>query len=1045
MRKFDIKASADYATTFDESSYAWTINEDFFEELIIEHLRDKLGYEYLHGPDVPRATPDYRDVFLLDVLQESLERINPDLPSLAIDQAVLKISNIEAGSLFQKNEVFADYLQSGVEVHYFDGLEECDEIVYLLDFDEPENNAFHVVNQWTFVEYSQKRPDIIVFVNGMPLVIFELKSPSREETDASDAYLQLRQYMKQIPSMFVPNVFCVMSDMSETRVGTITADEDRYVSWKSTDGNYADTKAATWKTMLDGMMPKQRLLDIIKNFVCFNDDSSKIVKILAVYHQYFAVKKAVDRAVEAVAGDGKIGVFWHTQGSGKSLSMVFFAHLLQERIESPTIVVITDRNDLDDQLYEQFCRCAPFLRQRAVQATSRDGANDRTSLKRLLVGREANGIIFTTMQKFMDGEEPLCDRSNVIVMVDEAHRSQYGLTERMDADGNVHIGAARIVRKALPNASYIGFTGTPISTEDKNTREIFGDYIDVYDMTQSVEDNATRPVYYESRVMALKLDRDKLAQLDAAYAEFSQEANEVSVEKAKRDTGGLDAIFGAPETIDALCKDIIEHYENNRVDILAGKALVVAYSRPIAVKIYKRMMELRPEWDDKLGIVMTMGNQDPEEWFGICGGKAHKKEMERRFKNDDDPLKIAIVVDMWLTGFDVPSLATMYVFKPMKGHNLMQAIARVNRVCRGKEGGLVVDYIGIAGALKQAMKDYTNRDQANYGDMDVAATAYPKFLEKLDVCRDLMYGFDYRKTIFTKSREKLAIAIAEGTDWLLDPLREEDREDFIKQCQLMNQALSLCKSLVSEEDQHEAAYLAVLRVQVLRLMGRQGSGGKGMTYAEFNKRVTAILEQTVQADGVIDLFDEDEVEISLFDEAFLQELASMKQKNIAVESLKRLIKERVRSYQRKSVVKAEKFSDMLQKTLNAYLNGMLTNAQVIEELVNMAKEMMRDRTDAEKLGLSDEEMAFYDAISKPQAAKDFYDNEQLVAITRELTETMRKSATIDWQRKESARAGMRRAIKRLLRKYKYPPEGAEEAMVTVMKQCELWADTKVYA
>jgi len=1020
------------------SSFSMPINEDFYEQVVIEHLRDDLGYDYLYGPDVARTSDKYDDVFLPGVLPSALRRINPALPERAIQEAVLKLDGIDAGSLEQRNERFNDYLQSGVEVHFFDGKEERDDIVYLLDFDDPDNNDFHVVNQWTFVEYSEKRPDVIVFVNGMPLVIFELKSPSREETDASDAYLQLRQYMKQIPSLFVPNVFCVMSDMSETRVGTITADEDRYVSWKSVDGDYSETKSATWRTMLDGMMPKARLLDIVKNFVCFNDDASRVIKILAGYHQYFGVKKAAERAVEAVEGDGKIGVFWHTQGSGKSLSMVFFAHLLQERLSSPTIVVITDRNDLDDQLYGQFTRCAPFLRQTAVQAESRE------HLKQLLIGREANGIIFTTMQKFMDGDEPLCDRSNVVVMVDEAHRGQYGLTESMDAEGNIRIGAARVVRKALPNASYIGFTGTPISTEDKNTREIFGEYIDVYDMTQSVEDNATRPVFYESRVVALKLNSDKLAQLDAAYSEFAEQANEASIEKAKRDTGGLDAIFGAPETIDALCRDIIEHYENNRADVLAGKALIVAYSRPVAMKIYYRMMELRPQWRDKLGVVMTMGNQDPEEWFDVCGGKSHKKEMERKFKKDDDPLKIAIVVDMWLTGFDVPSLATMYVFKPMKGHNLMQAIARVNRVCKGKEGGLVVDYIGIARALKRAMKDYTNRDQHNYGDMDVAATAYPKFLEKLDVCRDLMYGFDYAKTIFTDSKQQLAMAIAEGTDWLLEPAHEEDREDFVKQCQLMNQALSLCKSLVSEEDQHEAAYLSVLRVQVLRLTGRQPSGRNGMTYAEFNKRVTAILEQTVQADGVIDLFGKDAVEISLFDEAFLQELANMKQKNIAVESLKRLIKERVRTYQKTSVVKAEKFSDMLQSTLNAYLNGMLTNAQVIEELVNMAKEMMKDRSDADKLGLTDEEMAFYDAITKPQAVKDFYDNDQLVAITRELTEAMRSSATIDWQRKESARAGMRRTIKRLLRKYKYPPEGAEEAMATVMAQCELWADTKIY-
>lgn len=1014
------------------------INEDFFEQTLIERLVEKHGYEFLHGPDVARSTNEYRDVFLPDVLPTALARINKELPGAAIQEAILKLSNIEGGSLEQRNETFTDYLQSGVEVRYFDGKEERDDIVRLLDFDEPENNTFHVVNQWTFVEYSEKRPDVICFVNGMPLVVFELKSPSREETDASDAYLQLRNYMHHIPSLFVPNVFCVMSDMAETRVGTITSDEDRYVAWKSVDGDYSETKMATWKTMVDGMMPKTRLMDIVKNFVCFNDAGEKVVKILAAYHQYFGVTKAIDRAVEAVGGDGKIGVFWHTQGSGKSLSMVFFAHLLQERLNCPTIVVITDRNDLDDQLFGQFGRCKDFLRQSPVQATSRE------NLKELLVGREANGIIFTTMQKFTDGDEPLCDRSNVVVMVDEAHRGQYGMTEKMDEYGKVSVGAARVVRKALPNASYIGFTGTPIALEDRNTREIFGDYIDVYDMTQSVEDESTKPVYYESRVVALKLDEGTLAQLDATYAEFAAQADEVSVEKAKRDTGGLDAIFGAPETVDALCRDIAEHYENNRADVLAGKALIVAYSRPMAMKIYYKLLELRPEWKGMLGVVMTMSNQDPEEWFEVCGGKTHKKEMERRFKDDSDSLKIAIVVDMWLTGFDVPSLSTMYVFKPMKGYNLMQAIARVNRVCKGKEGGLVVDYIGIARALKQAMKDYTNRDQSNYGNMDVAATAYPKFLEKLDVCRDLLYGFDYREDIFSGSRERLADAIVDGTDWLLAPERSDDTEDFLKQCQLMNQALSLCKSLVAEEDQHEAAYLSVLRVQVLRLTGRKGAAGGGMTYAEFNKRVTAILEQTVHAEGVLDLFDEKAVEISLFDESFLTEVAAMKEKNVAFEALKRLIKERVRAYQCTSVVKARKFSELLQGTLNAYLNGMLSNAEVIEELVKMAKEMMADREEATKLGLSDEEMAFYDAITKPQAVKDFYNNDQLVAISRELTDAMRSNATIDWQKKESARAGMRRAIKRLLHKYKYPPEGVADAMETVMAQCELWADTKIY-
>ncbi|MDY6112818.1 MAG: type I restriction endonuclease subunit R, partial [Ellagibacter isourolithinifaciens] len=843
----------------------------------------------------------------------------------------------------------------------------------------------------------------------------------------------IRNYQKLIPSLFVYNAFNVLSDMALTKIGTVTANEDRYMEWKQPSGEVADYDVA-----FRAVFTPKVLLNLLRNYLLFDVREGQYAKILAGYHQYYAVEKAAARAERAVRENGKIGVFWHTQGSGKSLSMVFFAHLLQERLNCPTIVVITDRNDLDDQLFGQFGRCKDFLRQSPVQATSRE------NLKELLVGREANGIIFTTMQKFTDGDEPLCDRSNVVVMVDEAHRGQYGMTEKMDEYGKVSVGAARVVRKALPNASYIGFTGTPIALEDRNTREIFGDYIDVYDMTQSVEDESTKPVYYESRVVALKLDEGTLAQLDATYAEFAAQADEVSVEKAKRDTGGLDAIFGAPETVDALCRDIVEHYENNRADVLAGKALIVAYSRPMAMKIYYKLLELRPEWKGMLGVVMTMSNQDPEEWFEVCGGKTHKKEMERRFKDDSDSLKIAIVVDMWLTGFDVPSLSTMYVFKPMKGYNLMQAIARVNRVCKGKEGGLVVDYIGIARALKQAMKDYTNRDQSNYGNMDVAATAYPKFLEKLDVCRDLLYGFDYREDIFSGSRGRLADAIVDGTDWLLAPERSDDMEDFLKQCQLMNQALSLCKSLVAEEDQHEAAYLSVLRVQVLRLTGRKGAAGGGMAYAEFNKRVTAILEQTVHAEGVLDLFDEKAVEISLFDESFLAEVAAMKEKNVAFEALKRLIKERVRAYQCTSVVKARKFSELLQGTLNAYLNGMLSNAEVIEELIKMAKEMMADRDEATKLGLSDEEMAFYDAITKPQAVKDFYNNDQLVAISRELTDAMRSNATIDWQKKESARAGMRRAIKRLLHKYKYPPEGVADAMETVMAQCELWADTKIY-
>ncbi len=1024
------------------------MNEDFYEQTIIEHMVSSLGYEALHGPDVPRSDDKYHDVFLPGTLRDSLKTINPGLPRQAVDEAIRKISLNEGGTLEQRNEAFTDFVQSGVEVRFFANGEERNDIVRLVDYDKPENNKFQVVNQWTFVEHERKRPDIVVFVNGMPLVVFELKSPSREETDASDAYLQLRNYLKAIPSFFVPNAFLVMSDMTTTKVGTITSPEDRFSEWKSLDGDYSKNNTR-WQTTIDGMFRKDRLCDILRNFICFNDSDEKVVKILAAYHQYFGVHKAAERAVEAVAGDGRIGVFWHTQGSGKSLSMVFLAHMLQDRIDSPTIVVITDRNDLDDQLFGQFSRCSAFLRQTPVQATSRE------DLRSLLVGRKANGIVFTTMQKFAERDEPLCDRSNVVVMIDEAHRGQYGLTETIKYDGTVSIGAAKQVRDALPNASYIGFTGTPIALDGRNTQEVFGGYIDVYDMTQAVEDEATVPVYYESRVVALNLDPDALEELDRAYKEYADEHGEESTERSKHAMGGLDAILGAPETIDTLCRDIVAHYEQNREGLLTGKAMIVAYSRPIAMAIYFKLMELRPEWRDKVGVVMTTSNKDPEEWYDITHGTSdgsksggihldHKKDMERRFKSDSDPLKIAIVVDMWLTGFDVPSLATMYMYKPMRGHNLMQAIARVNRVYPGKEGGLIVDYIGIASALKAAMHDYTKRDQRKYGDMDIAKTAYPKFREKLSVCRDLLHGLDYRKRIFSESKEELASCIAEGADWLLDREREETREEFLKQAQLLTSAESLCKSMVSEEDQREAAFFQVLRVQVMRVLGRSGSGGGGMSYEEFNKRVGAILEQTVQSEGVLNLFDEGGVEVSLFDESFLDEIARMREKNVALETLKRLIEEQVRSYKKTSVVKSEKFSEMLQRTLNGYLNGMLTNAEVIEELLKMAHEMMREREEGEKLGLTKEELAFYDALTKPQAVKDFYTNGELVAMTHELTDALRKNATIDWQEKKTARAGMRRAIKRLLKKYKYPPDEEREALDTVMAQCETWADNQTF-
>lgn len=690
-----------------------SFTEGSYEKALIA-LFENLGYQHQYGPNIER---DYYVPFYEEQLIESLTTINYGKPRPAIDEAISKLKDIEIGSLPQRNELFMDYLQHGIEVSFFDGKEQRNDIIYLIDYNDKniKRNDFKVINQWTFVENSEKRADIILFVNGLPLVVIELKSPSREETNVSEAYLQLRNYMKEIPSLFVYNVFCVMSDMACSKAGTITSNEDRYMEWKTKDGKYESSQFIDYDTFFEGIFIKERFIDIIKNFICFSKEESGAAKILAAYHQYFAVKKAVERTKKATQGDGKIGVFWHTQGSGKSLSMVFYAHLLQDELSQPTIVVITDRNDLDDQLYTQFSKCQQFLRQIPIQAKSRE------DLKSLLAGREANGIIFTTMQKFEESDEPLSLRRNIVVMTDEAHRGQYGFEEKVNEEtGKISIGTARIIHNSLPNASFIGFTGTPISTKDRDTTEVFGDYIDIYDMTQAVSDGATCPVYYESRVINLNLDKDTLKAIDDEYEILASEgATEEQIEKSKKQMSHLEEILGAPATIDSLCKDIINHYEENRQFELTGKAMIVAYSRPIAMSIYHRILELRPNWTDKVKVVMTGSNKDPEEWHDIIGNKQYKKELAKKFKDNNDPMKIAIVVDMWLTGFDVPSLATMYVYKPMSGHNLMQAIARVNRVFNDKAGGLVVDYIGIAKALKQAMHDYTVRDQKKFGNPDI--------------------------------------------------------------------------------------------------------------------------------------------------------------------------------------------------------------------------------------------------------------------------------------------------------------------------------------
>ncbi len=1012
----------------------YTFDENTYEEVLID-LFESMGYRHVYGY---KTEHDYKLPFYIEEVQSALKRLNPKVPQAVLDLAMSKLLDLPRGTLTDINELCLNRIQNGMEIGYYHDDEQDTEIVRLIDYDNIGNNSFICANQWTFIEKENCRPDIVLFINGLPLVLIELKSPSRFQTDASEGYLQIERYKTQIPSFFAYNQICVISDMAISKAGTITSDESRFMEWKTTDGNYESTKFADYKTFFTGMFEQNRLLDIVKNFICYSVEGLKKFKILAAYHQYFAVKKAVESTIKGTKTNGKGGVFWHTQGSGKSLSMVFYAHLLRHEISGLTLVVITDRNDLDGQLFRQFLKCAGFLRQEPVQAKSQE------HLKNLLDGRVANGIFFSTMGKFLDPEKPFTDRKNIVVMADEAHRSQYGLIEKTklvkNADGNKEahlvIGVARRIRKSLPNATYIGFTGTPVSEKDRNTIEVFGNYIDIYDMTQAVEDGATRPVYYESRVVKLKLDKATLKKIDDEYDVLAEEADSAAIEKSKQMLGGLDSILSNDTTINSLVTDILKHYEDTRENYLTGKAMIVAYDRKCAMKIYKKILDIHPNWNEKVKIVMTEGKKDPVEWHKFVGNKAYRDRLATIFKDDESEFKIAIVVDMWLTGFDVPSLATMYIYKPMSGHNLMQAIARVNRVFEDKEGGLIVDYIGIAAALKRAMNDYTNRDKDNYGDPDINKQAYPKFKEKLGVCKDLLYGYDY-SGFFSGNNKVMAETILGAVNYLMEPTKKDDCDDFLRQASLLKNALSLCASLATKEERYQASFMETVRVMITRL--NNPNGGK-ISLPEINQRVNELIKHSVKSDGVINIFKDAGEIYSLFNKTFLAEIARMKHKNIAVEVLKKLLDEQIKLYRKSNVVQSRKFSEIMNSSYSKYLSGMLTNQEVIEELLKMAEEIRKAQEEGNSLNLSIEEKAFYDALTRPEAVKDFYSNENLIALTRELTDTLRKNRTVDWQKKESARAKMRNIVRRLLRKYKYPPDEAEGATKTVIEQCELWAD-----
>jgi len=1017
-------------------------NEAHYENTLIV-LFQELGYAYECGYDVER---DYRNPYYEEDLRDALRRLNPMLNGLdcksgqtVLDEAFRLVTHVNEGTLEQRNETLMDYVQNGVEVKYSEDGRPKTALVKLVNYESPLQNQFKVVNQWTVVEYEKIRCDLVVFINGLPLVVIELKSPSNENVEEDDAYLQIKQYQQKCPSLFVFNAFSVISDQLNSKAGTITAKENRYMEWKSVDGTVESNAVADYETFFNGIFKKERLIDILQNFICFDHKDGRIAKIMGAYHQYFAVNKALKKTEKAIGGDGKIGVFWHTQGSGKSLSMVFYVHLLVQRYPQCTIVVVTDRNDLDQQLYEQFAGCQKFLRQEPQRVgfdlnekgklTKKAGRED---LVRKLKDLQTGGIIFTTIQKFEEGTGLLSDRKNIIVITDEAHRSQYG-DEHWDSKAEkMKKGFALLMREALPHASFIGFTGTPISQRDRDTKEVFGDYIDIYDMTQAVADGATKEVYYESRVVKLNLNEEALRKLDEEFDRLASEgASDEQIQKARQENSGLKEILCHPDTIDSLCKDIVEHYEKNRQYELTGKAMIVAYNKEAAVKIYRRILEMRPDWTEKMHVVASAANTDKEEWHDVIDAKRNK-EYAALFKDDESPMKIAIVVDMWLTGFDVPSLATMYVYKPMKEHNLMQAIARVNRVFPEKEGGLVVDYVGIASALKKAMQDYTQRDKKQFGDPDIAKTALVKFQEKLEICRDLLHGFDY-EVWYEGSDPERSRLITAGVNFMLERGQDDRRKSFIEHSQLLHNAQTLCKSLISDHDKREVAFMDAVRVMLTRL----SVTGTTISKHDINERISRLLEQSLQSQGVQVLTN---VKFSLFHGAFLAEIRGMKERNLAQKILEGLIREKLRNFERTNIVQSLKFSEMMNQALSNYLKGLLTNEEVIAELLRIAEEIRKCEEEGNELGLTVEEKAFYDALSSPEGVRDAYTSEEFIKLTKELTDQLRKNRTIDWYHKDSARAKMRVMVKRLLKKYKYPPEGQEQALNTVMAQCNKWAD-----
>ena len=1020
-----------------------------------------LGYAVAHGPDISPDGPapertSYDEVLLLPRLRDALKRLNPHLPSETLEEVLRKIQRTETPSLVEENRRLHRYLIEGVpvEIPREDGSVAGD-VARLIDYDDMDANDWQAVNQYTVVEHNHnRRPDIVLFVNGIPLAVIELKNPGDEHATLQGAFNQLQTYKKQITSLFRTNAALVTSDGLNARVGSLTADIERFMPWRTADGSAVAPKGVPeLETLIEGVFEKSRFLNLVRDFTVFGDTGSGLRKIVAGYHQFHAVLHAV-QSTAAAAGPGgnrRIGVIWHTQGSGKSLLMAFYAGqiIAHPAMENPTIVVITDRNDLDDQLFGTFSMCRDLLRQTPVQADSRE------DLQKVLT-RPSGGVVFTTIQKFAPergetGYPVLTDRRNVVVIADEAHRSQYGFRAKVARKtGEISYGFAKYLRDALPNASFIGFTGTPIEKEDVNTPAVFGEYIDVYDINRGVEDGATVPIYYESRVARIELDGDEKPKLDEEVEELTEDEVEGEQERLKRKWANVEAVVGAKKRLAMVARDLVEHFEN-RVVGMEGKAMIVCMSRRVCVALYGEIVKLRPQWhsdDDKSGeikVVMTGAASDPSDWQQHIGNKARRDLLAKRAKDPDDPLKLVIVRDMWLTGFDAPSMHTMYVDKPMRGHGLMQAIARVNRVFRDKPAGLIVDYIGIAQNLKSALGQYSRDDQRHAGIDEAEAVAV--MLEKYEIVCDLFHGFDYRKGLSGSPQERL-VALAGAIEWILDmQQREAARESTEEGKKRAHRrfkdavlALSKAFALAAASDAARDIRDEVGFFQTVRSALAKSTPGSGRSSAERDLAVQQIVSRAVVSTEIVDILKATGLEtpdISILSDDFLAEVQGMEKKNLALEALRKLINGEIRSRSRVNVVQTRAFSDRLEEAIARYHTNAITTAEVLQELIELAKDIKAAHQRGEEEGLTQEEIAFYDALAQNESAVELMGNELLRVIALELLNSLKSNVSVDWQHRESARARMRVLVKRILRKHGYPPDLQDAAVQTVLQQAEV--------